>query len=146
MAVPAHVTVLHPFVPPAQVDEHVISALRAALGSVAAFECSFARIGWFGEDVLWLDPEPATPFQHLTAAVMAAIPDPSPYGGAHEVVVPHLTVGDSKRGSVSELQAAERDVRRGLPVRARIDRAVLMAGAEAADSWSEVHGFPLGAV
>jgi hypothetical protein len=36
LGVPAHVTVLYPFVPPERVDKAVISALQGAVRSVAA--------------------------------------------------------------------------------------------------------------
>ncbi len=71
--VPAHVTVLYPFVEPTAVDEYVLATLAAAVGSVAAFDCRFPRTRWFGEDVLWLDPEPAEPFGELIAAVWRAL-------------------------------------------------------------------------
>lgn len=53
--VPAHVSVLYPFVEPAQVDDDLIATLAAVLGAVSAFDCCFARTQWFGKDVLWLD-------------------------------------------------------------------------------------------
>jgi 2'-5' RNA ligase len=56
--VPAHVTVLYPFVPPAKIDDRVIRALADALQSVTAFGITFARVAWFGDEVVWLAPEP----------------------------------------------------------------------------------------
>ncbi|MGI8591474.1 MAG: 2'-5' RNA ligase family protein [Nakamurella sp.] len=67
--VPAHVTVIYPFVDPAALDEHAIAALAAAVKSVSAFDCCFPRTRWFGDDVLWLDPVPSQPFRDLTTAV-----------------------------------------------------------------------------
>ena len=87
--VPAHVTVLYPFVEPVRArDPGVITAVGAAVGTVTAFSCSFRRTAWFGDDALWLDPDPAQPFRDLTAAVWRAFPDHPPYGGAHDTVVP----------------------------------------------------------
>lgn len=104
------VTVLYPFVKPSQVDDHVVSRLAAALQPVSAFGCRFARTSWFGEDVFWLDPEPSAPFRNLTAAVGHAFPEHPPYAGVHDVVVPHLTVGERRLSSLPKLQAAELDV------------------------------------
>ena len=70
--VPAHVSVLYPFVEPAQVDGHLVATLAAVFGSVAAFDCRFSQTQWFGHDVLWLNPEPAQPSRDLTAAGVAA--------------------------------------------------------------------------
>jgi len=76
--VPAHVTVLYPFVDPSAVDEHVLALVAEAVIPVHAFECAFARSRWFGQDVLWLDPDPAQPFRDLTAAVSTAFPNIGP--------------------------------------------------------------------
>lgn len=141
--VPAHVTVLYPFVSPADIDESVIGRLGRAVASVQAFDCRFDRCDWFGEEVLWLAPDPADGFQALTAAVCAAFPNYPPYGGAFDGVVPHLTVGERKCGTLDDLRAAERDVRTRLPVGAYIDHALLIAGAAAPASWRTVRRLPL---
>lgn len=142
--VPAHVTVLYPFVPPDRLDEDDLTRLAAVVGAVPAFDCTFRRCAWFGDQVLWLAPEPERPFRELTAAVAAAFPDHPPYEGAFDDVVPHLTIGELPAGGVKRLREAEADVTVRLPVTARVDRAVLMAGTEAADSWATVAVLPLG--
>jgi 2'-5' RNA ligase len=142
--VPAHLSVVYPFVSPADVDERVLDALAAAVGAVPAFDCVFARTDWFGDDVLWLAPEPEAPFRALTRAVVAAFPAHLPYGGIHGGSVPHLTVGELRLGSTEELAAAERAVRGHLPIRARVAQAVLLAGRPEPGSWRPVAGFPLG--
>ena len=106
--------------------------------------CAFSTCGWFGEDVVWLAPEPAQRFRDLTAAVVERFPGFLPYGGAFEDVVPHLTVGEARLGTLADLRAAEADVRRALPIAARIDHAVLIAGAELPGSWRTVARLPLG--
>ncbi len=141
--VPAHVTVLVPFVPPAAIDDDVLARLAAALATVDAFDCVFARCAWFDDRVLWLAPEPAAPFCALTAAVVAAFPDHPPYGGAFDDVVPHLTVGERLRATPADLRTAEAAVALGLPVHARIDRVLLMAGSHDADSWHTIQAFAL---
>lgn len=142
--VPAHLSVVYPFVPPADVDDHVLARLAAAVGSVPAFDCEFPRTEWFGEDVLWLAPEPDEPFRELTRAVVAAFPAHRPYGGLYDDVIPHLTVGELRLGSADELAAAERAVHAHLPFRARVDRAVLLAGRPEPGSWRPVAEFRLG--
>ena len=74
LGVPAHVTVLYPFVPPERVDDAVMSALQRAVRSVAAFDVTFAQLRWFDRSVLWLAPQRAEPFLALTAAVRRAFP------------------------------------------------------------------------
>jgi hypothetical protein len=143
--VPAHLSVVYPFVPPADVDDRVLAALAAAVGAVPAFDCVFARTDHFGDDVLWLAPEPAAPFRELTRAVVAAFPAHQPYGGLYDEPIPHLTVGELRLGSTAELAAAERAVRAHLPIAARVDRAVLLAGRPERFSWQPVAEFGLGA-
>jgi hypothetical protein len=70
--VPAHVTILYPFVPPSEINGRVMETLRAAIGSLPRFEAGCNTTGWFGTDVLWLDPQPADPFRALTTAVVDA--------------------------------------------------------------------------
>src|SRR5262245_50890705 len=58
--IPAHVTVLYPFVPPSDLDATRFDRLAAAVRSVPAFACTFTGPDWFGTDVVWLRPEPDT--------------------------------------------------------------------------------------
>ncbi len=143
--VPAHVTVLYPFVQPAlAADPAVITAIASAVRTVEAFDCTFGRIAWFDEDVLWLAPDPAQPFRDLTRAVHRAFPDHPPYGGAHDGSMPHLTVAERRLGGLPALEQAEQQVTPHLPVRARIDRVLLIAGTQAPMSWRLLHELPLG--
>jgi hypothetical protein len=142
--VPAHLTVLYPFIEPARAeDPGMVAAIGAAVGTIGAFSCSFRRTAWFDDDVLWLDPDPAQPFRDLTAAVWRAFPDYPPYGGAHDTVVPHLTVGERGLGGRAALVQAERELGTGLPVRTYVDRVLLIAGAEAPMSWRLLHELAL---
>ncbi len=139
--VPAHVTVLYPFVPPALVDERVLSAVAAAVRSVPAFDCEFGEIGRFGDEVLWLRPDPSRPFRDLTAALWRAFPEHPPYGGAYDEVTPHLTIAHGT--GAPAFAAIEAELRGALPVRQRVERAVLLAGSAQRDSWRAVAEFAL---
>jgi 2'-5' RNA ligase superfamily protein len=143
--VPAHVTVLYPFVAPSAITAAVVAGVAGAVGSVRAFGCEFAATAWFGEEAVWLAPRPDEPFRALTRAVSAAFPGYLPYGGAYDEVIPHLTIGDRPAGGVTELRAAEADVLRWLPIQARISRAWLMTGNAAPGSWQTVAELPLAA-
>lgn len=140
--VPAHVTVLFPFVTPEEISAAVIGAAARAVASVPAFSCEFALICWFREDVVWLAPEPAAPFRALTSAVHAAFPRYPPYNGAYADVLPHLTIGS--HGGADALRAAEAAVRPALPVRTFVRRAWLMTGTQAPGSWRVIAELPLG--
>lgn len=141
--VPAHVTVLYPFVSPALLRSATMDTLRGTLRDVSAFDCVFSQVKWFGEDVVWLAPEPADPFRALTDAVWRRFPDHPPYRGAHPDVVPHLSVGSSRRGKLADLRRAAAEVGSALPITARIDRVFLIAGRNAPGSWRTVAEFAL---
>ena len=143
--VPAHVTVLYPFLEPARLDEDVLDRLGAAVRGVPAFEATLAAVGWFGDEVAWLAPDPVADaaFRALTAAAYDAFPDHPPYGGAHEDVVPHLTLGESAVAGLAAVRAAEHAVSPKLPVRTRVREVAVLAGAEVAGSWSVVHRIAL---
>jgi 2'-5' RNA ligase superfamily len=141
--VPAHVTILYPFVAPPQITAGTIEVLAATVGSVSHFDCEFPRTAWFGEEVLWLAPRPDEPFRALIRAVSAAFPGYPPYNGLVGDVIPHLTVGYREAGGVAGLRAAEADILGALPVRARIRRAWLMTGTSEPGSWHTVAELPL---
>lgn len=139
--VPAHVTILYPFVPPSEVNARVIETLRAAIRSIPRFEVVCHTTGWFDTDVLWLDPQPADPFEALTTAVVHAFPGYLPYGGEYDEVVPHVTV--AHRDGAVHLREVERQVRRHLPIEISVTAAELWRGTFAAASWERVAALPL---
>ncbi len=141
--IPAHVTVLFPFMPPSQIDAPVIGTLASALSTVPRFTATFGSTGWFGTAVLWLAPEPAAVFGTLTTVVTDAFPGYPPFGGRHEVVVPHLTVGHAVAAG-GELLEAEARVLRHLPIRADVTEVALWCGTDVPGGWRRQTGFPLG--
>ena len=140
--VPAHVTVLFPFMPRSEVNADVIGTLAAAISTVPRFHATFETTEWFGTNVLWLAPKPAAVFGALTAAVADAFPDYPPYAGRHEEVIPHLTVGHDV--GVHELEEAEASVLRCLPIRASVTEVALWCGTDVPGGWRRTMGFPLG--
>jgi 2'-5' RNA ligase len=139
--VPAHVSVLVPFVWPHEIDGSVVAALGEAIGSVPAFTTTFTRVAWFAEDVVWLAPDDAEPFVELTEAVQD-VSGLVPYGGRHGTdVVPHLTVAHD--APLARLQAVAAELAAGLPLRAPIREAHLMVGARAPQTWQTVAALPL---
>jgi len=115
LGVPAHLTVLFPFVPPAGIDEATRTTLRELLSSVTTFDFSLVATRWFADTVVWLAPDPDAPFRVLTQAVADAFPAYPPYGGQFPDPVPHLTIAD--RGPPEAMHAAEQQLQRALPIR-----------------------------
>jgi hypothetical protein len=140
--VPAHVTVIYPFLAPDRIGPAELARLRAAVRSVPAFTVSFAEVRWFGDAVVWLAPDPPDGFRALTDAVWAAFPECPPYAGEHDGSTPHLTVGHD--GGRAAMAAAGEAVAARLPVTAPIRAAHLLQGREAPGAWHPVAELPLG--
>lgn len=140
--VPAHVTVLYPFLPPQQINEQTLAVLRETIAGIPRFDVALTHVGWFGETVVWLAPQPDRPFRDLTAAVWQQFPAAPPYAGAHAEVVPHLTIGHDAAKPV--LSHAAETVSARLPINAAIDKVRLIAGTPDVSPWRTVCEFPLG--
>lgn len=136
--VPAHITLLYPFAPTERVDDELLSRLRGLFGSEAAIAFELPRVARFPE-VAWLAPEPSEPFKILTDLIAARFPDYPPYEGAHDVVIPHLTVAEGGAELQDRVEAA---LTEHLPIAARTDDvAFLFEGDDGL--WFEAHRFPL---
>jgi 2'-5' RNA ligase len=142
--VPAHVTVLFPFVPAADVDRHT-AAMRELFAETAGFEYRFSRVGRFGDTTVYLAPEPQQPFTGLTRLVAARWPEYPPYEGVHDVVIPHLTVGDMLEAETAdriETMAVAALDRHG-PISGRAT-AVTLIVEDDRGQWSTGRVFPIG--
>jgi 2'-5' RNA ligase len=139
--VPAHVTLIVPWVEPAQldVDDQVVPALVDVLADVKSFDFELTGVRWFADRVLWLSPEPATPFRELTALLAARFGTP-PWAGKFRDVVPHLTIGhagfDGGLGPVADLLAPQ------LPLACRAEAVWAMIGD--GERWHVHARVPLG--
>ena len=140
LGVPAHVTVLFPFMPAAEIQDEVIARLATLFQAVPAFQHNFVRTAWFGDEVLWLDSEAAERFAALTRLVWAAFPAYPPFEGQFDDVVPHLTIAD--RGPLEQMQAAERTVQRHLPISA-VTRAITLMVEQPSGRWQAAESFAL---
>jgi 2'-5' RNA ligase len=147
--VPAHLTVLYPFLPQALIDDAVLASLAALFAGFPAFPFTLDRVGWFGDEVVWLGPRDARPFRALTSLSWEAFPSCAPYGGRHADVVPHLTIGH--KDDLTALRAAGAGVRPYLPIEAVASEVTLLAGPSPVipgtppGQWRELGAFPLAA-
>jgi 2'-5' RNA ligase len=120
--VPAHVTVLTPFLEPASIDEGVRSALGEWAAATEPFAFSLDRLGSF-PGVVFLHTSPGEAFVMLTNGAAERFGTP-PYEGLHDAVVPHLTVamedGDNVTVTVEECLEPH------LPVEARAEEVQLL--------------------
>jgi 2'-5' RNA ligase len=136
--IPAHVTVLYPFLEQDHIDADVLSALESLLGTHRPFDVWFQECGRF-PDVLFLAPVPDQPLRALTRAVAERWPEAPPYAGRFAEAIPHLTVAHGQERSVLDEVAA--DLTGRLPVTARVSQVHLVVCD--GDRWHERAAFPL---
>lgn len=139
--VPAHVTLLYPFLSPDQIDFDVLRKLDAVTEALPAFDVSFTRAQWFGDEVLWLQPSPESAFRQLIDALYSRFPETPPFGGEIADPVPHLTIGAG--GDVTAMRSAESAIVSQLPFTAAIGSIAVIAWSAEADSWQTVAEFAL---
>jgi len=140
--VPAHITVLYPFVPPDLIDEAVLATVRETVAAVPRYDAELVRVAWFDERVVYVEPAPGARFRALIDALSRRFSGFPPYGGAFTEVVPHLTIGHDAAREV--LAGAAAEVEPHLPIRFRVETVRLMAGTQAPGSWRTLAEFPLG--
>ncbi len=141
LGVPAHITVLFPFMPPGQIDASILTQLQQLFAAEEPFDVELTHTSWFDRDVLWLAPRDPLPFQMLTARVCSTFPDFPPFAGRFADVVPHLTIAHGCEQG--EMLAAERSVGELLPVRGYVRQVTLVTQTEAGGAWGVVARFPL---
>ena len=129
VGVPAHVTLMFPFVPPRDLTEALIDSLEALIAGTAAFQFSLMRVNEFAEGVVYLEPEPAEPFRRLTTEIAQEF-RVLPYGGVFgDEPVPHLTVGVVQEASARRQLVTE--LSRQVPIVINANEAWLMVKSEA---------------
>jgi 2'-5' RNA ligase len=139
--VPAHVTLLYPFLHPSTIDADVLRRLTEVVARHPEFEVQFLQTEWFGKEVLWLRPEPDLSFRHLTHALAATFPATPPYGGEILDPTPHLTVAEG--ASFHDMRHAESAVVKQLPVHVSFSSVSVMVGAPKTNSWITIADMPL---
>ena len=141
LGVPAHITVLFPFMPPETIRRSVLAELERLFAAVHQFHFELDHTDWFGDDVLWLAPHDPEPFRVLTNRVDQTFPAFPPFEGQFDDVVPHLTVGHGH--PVNELRIAEESVQRHLPIEAHATAVTLMTQQSGRGQWTKTATFTL---
>jgi 2'-5' RNA ligase len=139
MGMVAHVTVLFPLGPYAVVRD----GLAAVLAAQPAFVASLTRVAAFGDEVVWLAPEPDEGFRRLTEVVARRFPEWPPYEGTISEPIPHLTIAETSPATFADVHAEVVDtVGPLLPIPISVD-AVTLFGATDDGRWIEIERFPL---
>ncbi|MFE2531388.1 2'-5' RNA ligase family protein [Streptomyces sp. NPDC059371] len=136
---PAHVTVLFPFLPESRIDDDTLAAIADVFERHKPFEARFEGCGRF-PGILYLAPEPAASFRALTEAVVDRWPETPPFGGQFAEVVPHLTIAQGQEDA--DLDEAEAGLRDRLPVFTRVASVDLMV--HDGSRWRQRASFALG--
>ena len=140
LGIPAHITVVYPFVPVEEMDAGVQAELRGLFAEVASCRFELSAPARF-PSVLYLKPEPDAALRAIIEGVVGRFPEHPPYGGAFDDLMPHITVAQS--GDEDLLARVESELPRGLPVEVDVAEAVLMT--ERDDGlWRVADTFPFG--
>jgi len=122
VGVPPHVTLLFPLVAP--ITDELVSSLADVFAPVATFALELRELRRF-PGVLYLAPDPATPFEELTQELVRRYPEHPPYGGEPFPIVPHLTIAQGDDELLDRIQV-ELEAGASLPIVADVREAVLL--------------------
>ena len=139
--VPAHVTILYPFMAPELVDAGVLATLAGHRGR----RCPASTTAWrkrvgFRLRSIWR-PDPDASFAALIAGVFRAFPDFPPFEGKFDTVVPHVTVAHGDEPLLCEIEVELRIALPGAGVAARCSELVLIENSSG--RWEQMHVFAL---
>ena len=140
LELPAHVTVLFPFIPVGDLDPSVGAELTELAAASAPFRARFEQVQRQAE-MVWLLPVQQEPFLELTADVVARWPAYQPYAGAFDTVIAHLTLVESGSAAVARAASMALEDRR---FEVLVEELVLIGETESG-GWLEVDRFALGA-
>ena len=141
LGIPAHITVLFPFMPPGTINGTVLAEIEHLFAAVSQFRFRLDHTDWFGDTVLWLAPRDPGPFRALTQLVFEAFPAFPPFEGQFDDVVPHLTVGHGR--PFNDLRTAEKSVQAQLPIDGHATTVTLMTQQSAGGHWTKAATFAL---
>jgi 2'-5' RNA ligase len=134
---PAHITLLYPFLPRPRLDTSQLTALARISAATPPIDLRFASTGRF-PGVLWLDPS-SLACERLIETIRTRWPQHPPYGRPDFQLIPHLTV--LRDADESTIEAADIGLRTLLPLRAIAER--LSVVAHEGERWIEIRTFPL---
>lgn len=140
--VPAHITVLFPFISPDLITDRDLARTIETLQRFRSFEFRLEQTGRFPES-LYLVPEPDEPFILLTETIAREFPEYPPYGGKFTEIVPHLTVANrsAELSTIAEAELSEIMKELG-PIHAVCNVVELYENSSGHWRWAQ--SFPLG--
>jgi 2'-5' RNA ligase len=132
--IPFHVTLLSPF-------GELADEARAFFAERTPLEFELTRVAAWPR-VLYLVPEPDAELRAMMRALFKRFPEWPPYGGIHEEVIPHATLGEDV-DAAALYDDIERRLAPHLPHRCRAGHVTLLEEFTP-DRWRERERFTLG--
>ena len=140
--VPAHITLLWPFIPPASITADDHDRLASLFSTYPAFTFVLAEVQRFPE-VLFLAPMPSDKIVKLIQDIVAAFPNYPPYNGLFKEIIPHLTIAQSDDPMLLEKVGEDIDpaAKRSLPISKVVTEISLLEQSNG--FWTKTKTFPL---
>jgi 2'-5' RNA ligase len=140
LGVPAHVTLLFPFMPPAAISASVQGSLRSLFAQFQSFSVRFVEVRRWPQEA-YLSPEPSAPFIALTHGLASAFPEYPPYEGRHAQIVPHLTVAQGSAAAAEQaLEEMSALLAEAGPIQSTCRAATLLENS--GGPWRVMHTYP----
>ncbi len=105
----AHVPLLVPFLPRAELTEGLVAELAVLFADVVPFSFDLDQVCAFPSGEVYLAPHPPTPFRQLTTELARRFPTLAPSVGQFPDVVPHVSVPLVDGESLSDVERRVRD-------------------------------------
>lgn len=141
VGVPAHITLIYPFIPPTSITDEDRQQLADLFSSFLAFNFSLAEVQRF-PDVLYLAPEPNDNIVKLIQLIASKFPEYPPYGGQFPEIIPHLTIAQS--GDTKLLEKIHGDISPAaletLPISMKVTEISLLEQSNG--YWKQTQLFP----
>ena len=140
LGVPAHITVLFPFMSPEGIDAAVLQRIESVVSKARAFKFFLAKVARFPATA-YLEPEPPAPFIALTESLVQEFPQFPPFAGEFPTIIPHLTVahGNTAEAEIAQAELVSAIARHG-PIASACSSLVLMENSSG--TWRQMHVFP----
>ena len=123
--IPAHITLLFPFINPLEITLEQIEKLRNIL-NIEKFSFALSKIKTF-PGVVYLEPTEREKFISLTKKIYSAFPDYPPSEGKFlPDIIPHLTIGHELGERFDKCLLEAKSIESRLPIEAIAKEAFLM--------------------
>lgn len=141
LGIPFHVTLLYPFAPAEELTPALLDDVRSFFAARERFAFELTRVASW-PDVVYAVPEPDDDLRECMRALFARYPRWPPYGGMHDVVIPHATLGE-EIDAAAVRDEIERRAAPHLPFRCQARDVALLEEVDL-DRWRERERFALG--